>query len=59
MYYKPSVRRFGTFRDLTQAGCNGLTDGETFKGTTGPSVGNTPRITSGTTDYCFTSAGSR
>ena len=58
MYEKPSVQRFGTFRDLTQAGCSGMSDGETFKGT-GPSVGNTPRITNGTTDFCFVSAGSR
>ena len=59
MYHTPTVRRFGTFRDLTQAGCGGMTDGETFKGTTGASTGNAPRITSGTTDYCFTNAGSR
>jgi hypothetical protein len=59
MYQKPFVYRFGSFRDLTQAGCTGLTDGETFKGTTGPSVGSTPRVTSGTTDFCFVGAGSR
>lgn len=59
MYHTPRVQRYGTFRDLTQAGCMGVSDGETYKGTTGPSTGNTPRITSGTTDYCFTSAGSR
>ena len=58
MYQKPSVQRFGTFRDLTQAGCSGLTDGETFKGS-GPSVGSVPRVTNGTTDFCFTSNGSR
>ena len=58
MYQKPSVQRFGTFRDLTQAGCSGMTDGETFRGS-GPSVGSVPRVTNGTTDFCFTSAGSR
>ena len=58
MYQKPSVQKFGTFRDLTQAGCMGTSDGETFRGS-GPSVGNVPRITAGTTDFCFTSRGSR
>lgn len=59
MYQKPYVQRFGSFRDLTQAGCTGVSDGETFKGVTGPSVGNTPRVTNGTTDFCFFGAGSR
>jgi hypothetical protein len=60
MYLKPSLSRIGTFRELTRAGCTGgATDGKTFYGETGPSVGNTPRITSGTTDYCFSSRGSR
>ena len=60
MYTKPSVTQFGTFRQLTQAGCTGMSDGRTFQGdaAAGPSVGSTPRITSGTTDYCF-SPGSR
>ncbi|CAA9347499.1 MAG: hypothetical protein AVDCRST_MAG40-2710 [uncultured Gemmatimonadaceae bacterium] len=58
MYTKPSIHKFGTFRELTQAGCSGMTDGETFKGS-GPSTGDTPRVTNGTIDYCFTSAGSR
>ena len=26
MYQKPSVSRFGTFRELTQAGCTGTSD---------------------------------
>ena len=59
-YQKPTVTRFGDFRALTAAGCTGgATDGRTFYGETGPSVGDTPRITSGTTDYCFSSRGSR
>ena len=56
MYTKPSVEKFGTFRSLTQAGCNTPSDGRTFEG--GTSVGTEPRVTNGTTDYCFT-AGSR
>jgi hypothetical protein len=59
MYTKPSVSRFGTFRDLTQAGCSGMSDGKTFEGS-GASVGSVPRVTNGTTDYCFSSnTGSR
>ncbi len=58
MYEKPTVQKFGTFRDLTQAGCTGASDGATFMGS-GTSVGDVPRITNGTTDYCFTNAGSR
>ena len=57
MYQTPRVTRFGSFRNLTQAGCTGASDGKTFEGS-GPSVGDTPRVTGSTTDYCFT-AGSR
>jgi hypothetical protein len=57
MYTKPSVQKFGSFRELTQAGCTGTSDGRTFEGS-GPSVGSTPRVTNGTTDFCF-SGGSR
>ena len=56
MYQKPTVERFGSFRDLTQAGCSGTTDGMTFMGS-GPSVGSVPRTTNGTTDFCFTTRG--
>jgi len=56
MYQKPTIARFGTFRDLTQAGCIGTTDGRSFEGS-GTSVGSTPRITNGTTDFCFTGIG--
>ena len=59
MYTKPSVEKFGTFRELTQAGCTGSSDGRTFNGGD-TSVGSTPRVTNGTTDFCFSSgAGSR
>ena len=58
MYQSPTVVRFGSFRDLTQAGCSGTTDGMSFMGS-GPSTGSVPRVTNGTTDYCFTSPGSR
>ena len=58
MYTKPSVQKFGSFRELTQAGCAGVSDGKTFEGS-GPSTGNTPRVTNGTTDFCFFGPGSR
>ena len=32
MYQKPKVERFGTFRELTQIGFNGDTDGFTICG---------------------------
>lgn len=32
MYSKPKVERFGTFRELTQVGFNGTTDGFTICG---------------------------
>jgi hypothetical protein len=32
MYQKPKVERFGTFRELTQIGFNGSTDGFTICG---------------------------
>ena len=40
MYQKPSVQRFGTFRHLTQAGCEGATDNVTFVGTNGVTAGS-------------------
>lgn len=33
MYSKPRVERYGTFRELTQVGWNGTTDGFTICGT--------------------------
>jgi hypothetical protein len=35
VYQKPKVERFGTFRELTQVGFNGTTDGFTICGTNG------------------------
>ncbi|HLB09432.1 MAG TPA: lasso RiPP family leader peptide-containing protein [Gemmatimonadaceae bacterium] len=35
MYQKPKVERFGTFRELTQVGFNGTTDGFTICGVNG------------------------
>ncbi|MBA2686067.1 MAG: lasso RiPP family leader peptide-containing protein [Gemmatimonadaceae bacterium] len=35
MYHKPKVERFGTFRELTQVGFNGTTDGFTICGANG------------------------
>ncbi len=35
MYQKPRVERFGTFRELTQVGFNGTTDGFTICGANG------------------------
>ena len=32
MYQKPALQRFGTFRDLTQAGCVGASDGFAVEG---------------------------
>jgi hypothetical protein len=32
VYQKPKVERFGTFRELTQVGFNGTTDGFTICG---------------------------
>jgi hypothetical protein len=40
MYQKPALLRFGTMRELTQAGCLGDTDGLLFEGTT--ATGSTP-----------------
>ena len=56
MYTKPSVSRFGTFRDLTQLGCSGFSD-ITIPGI-GSSDGNVPEIFKGvdgvlTTKVCF------
>jgi len=52
MYQKPVVRSFGSFRALTQACCSGTSDGQPFQGS-GPSVGDVPRVTDGTPDFCF------
>ena len=41
MYQKPTVARLGTFRQLTQLGCNGGTDSFSVPGI-GTSIGNVP-----------------
>jgi hypothetical protein len=40
VYQKPKVERFGTFRELTQVGFQGTSDGFTICGTTSPATGN-------------------
>jgi len=59
MYTKPMVQRFGSFRDLTQAGCRGVSDGAVFGNATAD--GTTPDFIVGsdgvtTTRYCFSGA---
>ena len=59
-YEKPAIERFGTFRELTQAGCSGASDGATMLG--GTSAGSTPTFSGTnpvTTDFCFVTMGSR
>lgn len=59
-YARPTLTRLGTFRDLTRAGCTGQSDGATFYASgTAVATGDTPRVTSGTIDYCFSARGSR
>ena len=36
MYKKPELEKFGTFRELTQIGIVGVTDGYTITGPNGP-----------------------
>jgi hypothetical protein len=57
MYQKPSVQRYGTFRELTQVGCFSVTDGVSIVGI-GSAVGSTPEVMTGadgvlTTKVCF------
>lgn len=40
MYTKPTLERYGTFRELTQVGFQGASDGVTFNGAGGPATGN-------------------
>ena len=59
-YQKPMVHRFGSFRELTQAGCAGAGDGFMFQG--GVAVGSTPTFSGTnpvTTDYCYVAPDSR
>ena len=55
MYQKPALQRFGTFRDLTQAGCVGASDGFAVEGI-GTSTGARPTGNVGDGDnaqFCF------
>ncbi len=49
-YSKPALTRFGSFRELTQAGCEGASDGHTVEGVVGISTGREPNATA---DFCF------
>lgn len=49
VYQKPKVERFGTFRELTQVGFNGTTDGFTICGNNG-GTGN--ELCSGPPETC-------
>jgi hypothetical protein len=51
VYQKPSITRFGGFRQLTQAGCASNGDGRTFEGT--ETVGTNPREPL-PPEFCFT-----
>ena len=56
MYYKPTIQRFGSFRDLTRVGCAGGSDGMMFQG--GVAVGSVPTFSGSTmvtTDFCYMS----
>ena len=41
MYEKPSLKKFGTFRDLTQLGLNKSTDGASIFGISSPGCSTT------------------
>lgn len=52
MYRKPTLERFGTFRELTQVGFQGASDGVTFQGAGGPATGNDCYIDPQTGSLC-------
>jgi hypothetical protein len=55
MYETPKLTRFGTMRDLTQAGCAGSSDG--FLNPAGdPADGTIPEVVGGTTKICWSGA---
>lgn len=58
MYEKPTIRRFGSFRDLTLQGCTGASDGVIVPGV-GIGVGTTPAFTGSDPTYCFSPEVSR
>ncbi|MDQ6827757.1 MAG: lasso RiPP family leader peptide-containing protein [Gemmatimonadota bacterium] len=58
MYNKPRVERFGTFRELTQQGFQGASDGITFAGTNGNNCQNEFLVNGQTTLVCIVGGGS-
>jgi hypothetical protein len=58
MYQKPTVERFGTFRDLTQQGFNGANDGITFEGANGNNCQSVVTAGGQTTLTCVVGGGS-
>ena len=59
MYAKPSVQRFGTFRDLTRQGFDGAVDGASFGGTNGSNCQDFDISGGMTTLTCIIGSGSR
>ncbi len=53
MYQAPTVHRFGTFRMLTQAGCEGATDNVTFTGTNGVTAGSVGSVPDSNEPYRY------
>ncbi len=58
VYSKPRVERFGTFRELTQQGFQGATDGITFNGVNGNNCQNVFLANGQTTLVCIVGGGS-
>ena len=58
-YSKPSVQRFGTFRDLTRQGFHGAADGAMFGSTTGNNCQDFDVGGGMTTLTCIIGTGSR
>ena len=59
MYQKPTVQRFGTFRDLTRQGFSGSLDGATFGATNGSNCQDFDIGGGRTTLTCIIGTGSR
>ncbi len=61
MYVKPQLEAFGTFRNLTQSGCQGASDNVTFVGTNGATGVTTGSMPDSDEPYkiCLNNAGSR
>lgn len=58
-YQTPAVRRFGTFRELTQQGFQGPGDGFSFGGATGNNCQDYDVVGNFTTLTCIIGSGSR